>query len=264
MQKLSQPFALTGTRNTRELGGYRTPSGLLLKTHSLLRSDALNSLAKEDAEFLSGYGVRCVIDLRFPEEIERLPDLTELFPTPVRSVAVSLQDPVRKKKYTEEFPPSMWELYCWMLDESQAEFREIFETIAEFPDQCVLFHCTGGKDRTGMVTMLLLKLAGVDDATVVGDYALTETVMQDLFAWQTKDLESRGFTVPLYIMQSPPSNMEKTLRHLKENYGTAADYLSHIGLAEGTVQTLRKKLLPSEDSRLPAEPGRHSLLEKNR
>ena len=242
MQQLSQPFTLAGTRNTRELGGYRTSSGLLLKKHSFLRSDALHEITPEVARLLSEHGVRCVIDLRFPEEIKRLPDRVELFNPNVLYRPVSLQSPVREKKYTEEFPPSMWELYCWMLDESQAEFREIFETIAAFPYQCVLFHCTGGKDRTGMVAMLLLKLAGVDDETVIGDYALTETVMKDLFVLQTKDLESRGFTVPPYIMQSPPSNMEKTLRHLRENYGTAADYLAHIGLHQDTVRKLQEKL----------------------
>lgn len=243
MQNFSQPMALKGTGNTREVGGYRTVSGLLLKRHSLLRSDALHGITREDGKFLWDYGVRCVIDLRFAEETERFPDRLERIGPSVRYVCVSLQEPVRQKRYRGEFPPSMWELYCWMLDDSQAEFREVFETIAAYPDRCILFHCTGGKDRTGMVAMLLLKLAGVDDATVVGDYALTETAMKDRFALQTKDLESRGFFVPQYIMQSPPDNMEKALRHLSESYGTAADYLSHIGLKASTLRKLRNKML---------------------
>ncbi len=244
MQQLSQPFALTGTRNTRELGGYRTRSGLVLKTHSILRSDALHNLSQEDADRLSEYGLRCVIDLRFPDEIERFPDRIGLFNPAVRYETYSLQDPVKRTKYTAEFPPSMWELYCWMLDESQAEFRAILETIAAFPDRCVLFHCTGGKDRTGMVTMLLLLLAGVDEETVIADYALTETVMKELFVQQTEELESRGFTVPAYIMQSPPSNMEKTIRHLKRDYGSAVDYMAKIGLNQTTIKVLKEKLCP--------------------
>lgn len=243
MQQISQPFPLAGTRNTRELGGYRNRSGILLKNHSILRSDALHKMTAEDARFLSEYGVRCVIDLRFPEERRRFPDRMELFAPDVQYAPVSLQDPVRKKRYTEEFPPSMWELYCWMLDDSQEEFREIMETIAFHSRDAVLFHCTGGKDRTGMVAMLLLGLAGVDEQTIIQDYALTEAVMKDLFVLQTKELESRGFTVPQYIMQSPPSNMEKALHHLSQQYGTAADYLAKIGLNRNTIQALRKKLL---------------------
>lgn len=246
MQKISKPLALDGTRNTRELGGYRTRSGLLLKTHSLLRSDALNRLSADDEQTLGGYGVRCVIDLRFPEEIERFPDRLESFGAPVRYVPVSLQGTVRGKRYTEEFPPSMWELYVWMLDDSREQFRTVFETIAQYEDRCVLFHCTGGKDRTGLVAMLLLKLAGVDDAAVIGDYAFTETAMKDLFVEQTKDLESRGFTVPPHIMQSPPENMEITLRHLKERYTSAENYLRCIGLSGESIQKLKDKLLPLE------------------
>lgn len=243
MQKIPQPIPLYGTRNTRELGGYRTDSGLFIKTHALLRSDALQNLTEEDGSLLNRYGVRCVIDLRFQDEIERLPDKLEVLGDSVQYVPVSLQEPVRRKRYTEEFPPSMWELYCWMLDDSQNEFREIFETIARFQEQGVLFHCTGGKDRTGMVAMLLLKLAGVDDETIIGDYALTETVMKDLFVLQTKDLESRGLTVPQYIMQSPPENMEKTLQYLSANYGTVEQYMAHIGLKSDSVNLLKNKML---------------------
>ncbi len=243
MQQISQPLALEGTRNTRELGGYRSHSVGLLKKHSILRSDALDKITARDAHFLSDYGVRCVIDLRFPEERRRFPDRMELFAPGVQYTPVSLQDPVRKKRYLEEFPPSMWELYLWMLDDSQEEFRKILETIAFYSQDTVLFHCTGGKDRTGMVAMLLLGLAGVDDETIIGDYALTETVMKDLFALQTKELEGRGLIVPQYIMQSPPSNMEKALRHLSKRYGTAADYLAHIGLKRETIHALREKML---------------------
>ncbi len=244
MQQISQPFPLSGTKNTRELGGYRNEDGKYLKKHAFLRSDALNLITPEDARFLSDYGVRCVIDFRFPDERERFPDRKELFDSSVQFAAVSLQDPVRIKRYAdEEFPPSMWELYCWMLDDSQPEFREVFETIARHPQGTVLFHCTGGKDRTGMVAMLLLKLAGVDDETVIGDYALTEVFMKEMFVLQTKELESRGLVVPQYIMQSPASNMEKALQHLAEQYGSAADYLARIGLKQETIQVLREKLL---------------------
>lgn len=252
MQHISQPMALTGTRNTRELGGYRTKSGLLIKPHSLLRSDALDRLTAEDARLLSDYGVGCIIDLRFPEDVRRQPDRLELFDRPAEYAAISLQEPVRKKRYAGEFPPSMWELYCWMLDDSQEQFRQVFETIARFPGRCILFHCSGGKDRTGMVAMLLLKLAGVDDETVIGDYALTETVMKELFVLQTGELESRGLVVPPHIMRSPPENMEKALRYLAGHYGTAAEYLSHIGVKEDSVRKIRDKMLSAGENSIRA------------
>lgn len=243
MKRNSQLITLYGTRNTRELGGYRTDCGLFIKTHVLLRSDALQKLTREDGAFLNRYGLRCVIDLRSQDEINRAPDKLEVLGDFIQYKHVDLQKPVQKKRYAEAFPPSLWELYCWMLDDCQAEFRTIFETILHFPEDCVLFHCTGGKDRTGMVAMLLLKLAGVEDKTIVEDYALTEALMKDLFVLQTRDLESRGLTVPQYIMQSPPENMRKALNHLSLQYGTAEEYLVQIGLNESDIPLLKNKML---------------------
>jgi protein-tyrosine phosphatase len=74
--------------------------------------------------------------------------------------------------------------------------------VHKFKDSCILFHCTGGKDRTGMVAMLLLKLAGVDNETVIGDYAVTEENMKDIFPLQAAEMESRGLIVPPYILKS--------------------------------------------------------------
>lgn len=243
MQNIIQPLGLSGTCNTRELGGYRTESGLLTATHQLLRSDALHTITQEDGQFLRDYNVRCIIDLRSGDESDRAPDQLGSVGRSAEYVHIPLQDPVKRKRYPGEFPPSMWELYQWMLDDSQTEFRAIFKTISRFPDSCVLFHCTGGKDRTGLLAMLLLKFAGVDDRTVVEDYALTERVMKRLFALQTQELEGRGLTVPPYIMQSPPENMERTLRYLAGQYGTARDYMAHIGVEKPTVDLLRGKIL---------------------
>jgi hypothetical protein len=67
--------------------------------------------------------------------------------------------------------------------------------------------------------------------------------MKDLFVLQTKDLEGRGLTVPQYIMQSPPENMKKVLNHLSLKYGTAAEYLTQIGLNVDFIHALRKKML---------------------
>ncbi|MFA9379895.1 MAG: tyrosine-protein phosphatase [Acetanaerobacterium sp.] len=243
MQQLSQPLPLLGAKNVRELGGYRTQSGAITKTHSLLRADALHNLTNDDCRLLYDYGVRCIIDLRSAGErakaVDRLP---ALYPD-VEYAVVALQDPVRTRRYSDEFPPSMWELYRWLLDDSAEQFRAVFETILRHQNDCVIFHCSGGKDRTGMVAMLLLKLSEVDDETVIADYALTEALMSDVFVVQTLEMQARGLVVPPYIMQSPPENMVKALAHLKSVYGTAGNYLSSIGLHDDQIEMLLRKLV---------------------
>lgn len=243
MQKIAKPIELTGAKNVRDLGGYKTLEGKTTKYHSLLRGDALHVLTDEDCKKLYDYGVRCVIDLRSANEVEREPDrLPEVY-TDIEYLNVPIQDYVRGKRYLEEFPPSMWQLYRWMLDDSKEGFHTIFKTIAKYQEASVLFHCSGGKDRTGTVAMLLLKLAGVDDETIIGDYLVTQEYMKEVFVRQTKDLEARGFIVPQYIMESPPENMEKTLQYLQEEYHTIAGYFKELGFDQEEIDSIRRKLV---------------------
>lgn len=237
------PLPLTGAKNVRELGGFHTEYGTVTKTHSLLRADALHNLTDADCKLLYDYGVRCIIDLRTEDERSRAVDRLPIVHSDVSYIISSLQDPVRAHRYQEAFPPSMWELYCWMLDDSASEFRTVFETIIEYQDNAVLFHCSGGKDRTGMVAMLLHQLAGVSEDTIVAEYTRTEALMTEVFAIQTAELEARGLVVPQYVMQSPPENMRKALDYLRKNYGTAKDYLLSIGLTDNQIIQLLHKLV---------------------
>ncbi len=243
MQKISKPMELTGAKNVRDLGGYQTREGKVTKFNSLLRADALHLLTDEDCKTLYDYGVRCIIDLRSAEEAEREPDKLPMVYSEVEYLHVPIQDHVRANRYSEEFPPSMWELYRWLLEDSKESFRIIFQTIAKYQDACVMFHCSGGKDRTGTIAMLLLKLAGVDDATIIGDYAVTQEYMKEVFPRQVADLEARGLIVPYYVMESPPENMEKTLQYLEEKYNTIEEYFQAVGFNEDEITVLRAKLI---------------------
>lgn len=243
MQNISKPLPLSGAKNIRDLGGYQTETGLITKTHAFLRGDALHNLTDEDCRLLYDYGVRCVIDLRSDDEILREPDRLPIIYKQIKYKHIPIQDPVRANRYSTEFPPSMWQLYCWLLDDSQAEFRTVLETMAEFPDSVVLFHCSGGKDRTGMTAMLLLKLVGVDEDTIIEDYAYSEKAMADLFPIQVIQMEARGLVVPPYVMQSPPENMVKALEHLSSVYNTAEEYLKRIGLFDSQILKVQKKLI---------------------
>ncbi|SHJ79704.1 protein-tyrosine phosphatase [Anaerocolumna jejuensis DSM 15929] len=243
MQKISIPLPLTGAKNVRDLGGYRTEDGKVTKSHSLLRADALNNLTEEDCRMLYEYGVRCIIDLRSLEESEREPDKLPGIYKDIEYLHVPIQDHVRASRYSEEFPPSMWQLYRWLLDDSKESFSRIFKTIGKYNDSCVLFHCSGGKDRTGTIAMLLLKLAGVEDGTVIADYAATQEYMKEIFPCQVADLTARGLVVPHYVMESPPENMRLTLEYLYENYQSAGKYFKSIGLSDEEIEKLKKKLI---------------------
>ncbi|AYF41778.1 tyrosine-protein phosphatase [Ethanoligenens harbinense] len=243
MQEISRPFKLDGAKNVRELGGYRVLGGGMTQPRRFLRGDELQNLTEADCRALYEYGVRQIIDLRSQDEVLRGPDRLPQCCPDVAWMNVPMSDHVRGNRYSSEFPPSMWQLYEWLLDDGGDGFRLIFKTILQAAGGCVLIHCIGGKDRTGVVSMLLLKLAGVNDDIVARDYAVTEQAMKDIFPVQQAEMESRGLVVPAYVLQSPPENMFKTLTYLRDTYGSAAGYLSYIGLSDAEIAALRERLL---------------------
>jgi len=127
-----------------------------------------------------------------------------------------------------------------LLDEAGASIAEIFHIFAQalLAGHACLFHCAVGKDRTGTIAMLLLKLAGVSDELVIEDYAITEVFMKEVFAQQRKECEENNISAPDALFASTPENMESTLKHLADTYGTARDYLLSIGVSTEELETI--------------------------
>ncbi|MCH3926747.1 MAG: tyrosine-protein phosphatase [Atopobiaceae bacterium] len=180
-----QRLPLTGADNVRDLGGY--PVGLRqTKWHAFLRAGKLENVTDEDCEFLHRYGVRMVIDLRSETEVEAAPDriCTENDIAYIHTELGSedLADPAKitmLEKKCKDGTFNAEDFYLPMLENTQA-LRTVFRTIAQAPeDACILIHCNAGKDRTGIVSMLLLMLVGVSREDCVADYVRS---YPDLFA----------------------------------------------------------------------------------
>lgn len=180
-----QRLPLTGADNVRDLGGY--PVGLRqTKWHAFLRAGKLENVTDEDCEFLHRYGVRMVIDLRSKTEVEAAPDrvCTENDIAYIHTELGSedLADPAKitmLEKKCKDGTFNAEDFYLPMLENTQA-LRTVFRTIAQAPDDaCILIHCSAGKDRTGVISMLLLMLAGVSREDCVADYMRS---YPDLFA----------------------------------------------------------------------------------
>lgn len=236
----ARPLPLSGSRNTRDLGGYPTADGRTTKTHRFLRSDALSVLSGQDRAVLLEYGLRCAIDLRSETEHQSFPSALRNCPE-VEFVAVPLSDGVNDRSAL--LPASMGEMYVNLLDRAGASLTLIFRAALRHPEGCVLFNCTAGKDRTGTVAMLLLKLAGVADEDVIRDYAATEAYARP---WQEAQAELERilhFRAPEHVFRSQPENMRYALAHLQGVYGGAETYLRHIGLSGEETAALRRMLV---------------------
>ena len=153
-------FKLESTPNFRDLGGYYSSFGGHVKEGALYRSNSLAMLSDDDIKLILEKGIRTVIDLRTDFEIYR--GQSRL--SGVEGVGyykVSLIDNVHSqdhKTFEKNMPKSMAELYKNLLDNSSQSIVKVFDIILENSDKAVVFNCTAGKDRTGVIAALILDL----------------------------------------------------------------------------------------------------------
>lgn len=238
MITVSAALPLEGAYNVRDLGGYPAAGGQTVRKGQFLRGASLSHLTASDRTFLLQYGLAAIIDLRSPFEAERNPDPD--FGIPVFSFP--LLDSLNSKDFQGALPESLSQMYIQLLDQCSSVFAAIFRFMSQ-SDGCALFHCTAGKDRTGLCAMLLLSLAGVDDDTIIADYAASDDYLQDVILRQRSSLLKEGITVNEELLHAAPENMKTALAHLHAQYKDAETYLSRAGLLSQELRTIRRRLL---------------------
>lgn len=238
---------LEGVLNLRDLGGYRTAAGRPLRTGRVFRADALGQATEHDVAAITGLGVRFVCDLRDDEEVARQPDR---LPAGVRYERVPiLVNPSVLADYTATgFDWGAYRIdrmYIDMLDRCAASFRAVFAWLAQIDVYPFIFHCSGGKDRTGMVAALLLRVAGVPDAAIVADYALSERYIRPKVAEFRERLrrDGRDPRGAEKLFHSPPAAMVTALTYLDERYGSTERYLAGAGVPPADLAAVRRALL---------------------
>jgi protein-tyrosine phosphatase len=230
--------------NARDLGGYRTRDGSLTRWRSVLRADNLCRLTEVGQAALEAYGVRTVVDLRTASELRIDPHpYAELAGTVAylhRSLLDEADKPAMKAIDRAE---SMDSMYAIILDCSRANIAKVMQAIAEAPDGGVLFHCHAGKDRTGLVAAMLLALADVPDATIVEDYALSQTYLQPVYDAALAAVSAPAEREQLaWQMGTRPETMQATLAHLDKEYGGVEAYLRGSGVSDARIEQLRARL----------------------
>lgn len=236
---------LEGTYNVRDCGGYRTREGRMVKWGVFFRADGLHRLTQEGQAALLSQGVQTIIDLRRTEELETAPNVFA-DSGHVQYHHVSLLADEAFQAEPEQDLESLVEIYRKILDERQGQVYKTLATLADTEGLPGLVHCTAGKDRTGIITALILALAGVPYETIIDDYALTSTYLGDGFMEDIKKSAlQRGFTWEQYqpLVTCPPQNMSQTLNHIDTTYGGVSPYLRDIGLSQAQLTHLRDMLL---------------------
>lgn len=225
----TRDLTITGTFNARDLGGYSTPMGHTA-WRKTFRSGSLSHLSESGQRELANLGITRVIDLRSQKERHAEPDLLGDGST-IELISIPLFDDLDP----QNLPTGnrLLGLYIKALTEQGETFVHILRQIAS-SQQGVLFHCSLGKDRTGLVTALLLGLTGVEDKDIVADYALTASRIQPLLAQIERSAKVLAIKPEDYeaMLACDPDTMRQTLAWLTEHYHGISDYLAKHGLKE--------------------------------
>lgn len=240
--KLTRWLPMQGCANFRDLGGYRNSEGKTVRWRRLFRSDALQDLTPADANLaVKELNIGLVVDLRNSNEAERdgrgpLPDLgAEYRHFPLlegRGIP-----PFTGGDVVERLSAT----YQWLVHNSGPLVGEAVSAIGAADGRGVVFHCSAGKDRTGMLAALILEVLGVDAETINADYLLTNEVIAGVLK-RIKAME-RNNTATTQSLAAQPAAFQGFQDTLHQEYGGAESYLRRHGVSGDTLERLRCNLL---------------------
>lgn len=229
---------IEGSWNVRDLGGYPTEDGRSTRWRTIVRAGNLDKVTPAGQQALLDYGIRTIVDLRGPEEVEEYPDVF------ARSTQVVYRHlPILRNGYANGYV-TLGKLYTNYLDAYPSEVGKIITAVAESAPG-TLMHCHAGKDRTGIMTALLLGAAGVPEEVIAEDYALTNAEIAHLVGeWREYALK-HGSDMERFEhdVSADAETMLGTLAHLVHHYGGVTEYLRICGIPVEDLQHLKERLV---------------------
>ncbi|MEU4352200.1 tyrosine-protein phosphatase [Streptomyces sp. NPDC023838] len=250
---MNRHIAFERLHNFRDLGGYRTEDGLTVRWGRLFRSDSLGKLQGEDWDRFLGLGVRTVIDLRYPWEIEGKGRVPEHASLTYHNLSIEHR-PYDQAALGADVETGRFlaDRFLEVAHDGVEELSRALRTIAAPDSGPLVFHCASGKDRTGLLAALVLTLLGVPQDVVVEDFTLTELATDRLIAdWRAAN-PGREITWPGYG-RAPADIMRFFLADLTDRYGSVRGYAAELLGADGElVAGLRAALLEPAVEPAPA------------
>jgi len=237
---------LAGALNFRDLGGLRTADCGTTRSGMMFRSDALHHLEPAGVEQLLALGIRTIIDLRSEAEVER----SGRGPLEATSIAWH-HAPLTHGDVAGGAVPSLLDdadLGRHYVDTLPVRTPTLARVISHLGDPDTLpaiFHCTAGKDRTGVVAALVLSLVGVPDEVIVDDYTLTDSRMPLINARirETQALPPEIIPILERVGRAEAASMEAFLSVLQADYGGAQGWARAAGISQDTLASLRAALV---------------------
>lgn len=241
-QDLPYAVPLEGASNLRDLGGWPAADGRRIRRGLIYRSASLAMLTEADQARVAALNIRTVCDLRGVRESElrpsRLPPSAERVHLPIEpTVGASLRDLLLREEATGEDVVSLLRrAYLDYLARFIGVYRQVFALLLEQDRPPLLFHCSAGKDRTGVGAALVLTALGATRETVLADYRATDRI------WRRDHSLPEGTPKPLAdaLLSTHAALLEETLDRAIASYGGVPALLEQgLGLDPLRLEALR-------------------------
>lgn len=242
----SEVLHIDGLVNARDLGGLVTRDGRVVRTRQVIRTDNLKGLSAQGQRDLADIGLALVVDLRMGLEVEREGYVIAHDPSVVVNLPMLPQAGLNEEQVAQGAAGSLVEDYIRQIDVNAVNMTQALRLIADPQNRPVVVHCTAGKDRTGLVIAMLLDILGVDHETIVADYHVSNTAMEQILE------RIRGAPVyqdiglaqaPVWIFAAEAETMREFLALMTERYGNAEQWALDAGMSVAEIQSLRATLL---------------------
>ena len=238
----SSTLTVDGLVNLRDLGGLPTESGATTLPGRLLRSESPHTLSDSGLRALLDLGIGAVVDLRTASEREHRP-------SPLVEAGVHTSHaPI----FTDDgdYPDHLTtaaEVYCWWLRERRTGVAAAMTAIADAPSAPILVHCHAGKDRTGVIIALVLRLAGVSIDAIADDYAISGVQLAEMLARDRISARERGMDEVRAerIFTVRREAMVHTMDCVDSEHGGPVSLLRAAGLDDARVERLSNLMLSS-------------------
>jgi len=237
-----------GCVNVRDLGGHPTEDGRTTRFGAVVRADSVRALSDAGWDALLAYGVSRIVDLRLRSELALDPP-RELDVEVVHVPLLQIDD----EEWAEidaifdaqpDAAGSTRAVYLEFLERRRPQFAQAFAAVADAPEGTVVVHCQGGKDRTGLVVALLLRVVGVDVEAIVADYALSgPNLSERTSAWVAETDDELERERRRRIGSAPAEAMVAVLKELERRYGSVREYLDAAGVDPAAIDKVRARLL---------------------
>ena len=241
----------------RDLGGIKNKEGKTIKPNMIIRGKSLYKIKEKDVQTLKSYNLSKVIDLRTAVEMDEKPnvkiDSIKYLHMPVfkeKMAGITHEKEQSKLKMLLNMM-SIENLYKLMVTDtySISQLKNIIHEIMNSDNHPVLFHCTAGKDRTGVVAMLLLNILDVDEETIMKNYLeINKThkpkanlfyVLINVLMWN-KELAKKARSY--YMVHE--RYLQTAIEAIKETYGSMEEYITNaLGVTNEMKQAFKDKVL---------------------